>query len=175
MDDENHQAERRHTAAVHLRPVTIEPRDEIQQWVDHERVEQRDPGECDEQLVDGSAKRRPFQEDERDRDGCEEEIDRGTGGRDQDLLSVREIAWIEGDVASESVEAPIQDLAPKEPDHNRVTELVQCYRDRQQDEEGSLIDEHAVFMGEIAVERLPEVASELIDHSHAEDDIKQAD
>ena len=112
MDDENQQAERRHTSAVHLRPVTVEPRGDVQQRVDHERVKQRDPGELDEQLVDGGAKRRSFQEDERDGDACEEEIHRGAGGRDHDLLGVREIAWIEGDVAGEPVEAPVQNSPP---------------------------------------------------------------
>ena len=96
VDDENHKAERRHAAVVDLRPVTVEPRDDVQQRIDHERVEQRDPGELDEQLVDGGAERRPFQEDEADCDAREKEIDRGAGGRDYDLLSIREIAWIIG-------------------------------------------------------------------------------
>ena len=109
------------------------------------------------------------------RDGRQEEIHHGAGGRDHDLLRVREIAWIEGDVAGEPVEAPVQNLAPIEPDRDRMTELVQRHRDREQDEERRLIDEHAVFMGEVAVERLPEVAGELKDHSHAEHDIKEAD
>ena len=48
-----------------------------------------------------------------------------------------------------------------------MTELVQSHRDRHQDEERRLIDEHSVFLGEIEVEGLSEVAGELIDHSHA--------
>src|SRR5215207_11697203 len=189
VDDENSQAERRHTAAVymrpvtaerriniqvvHLRPVAVESGDDVQQRVDHERVEQRDPGELNEQLVDGGAERRSFQEDKRDGDAREEEIHRGTGSRNHDLLRIREIAWVEGDVASEPVETPVQDLAAIEPDHDRVAEFVQRHRDREQDEERGLIDEQTVFMSEVAVERSPEVARELIDHSHAEHDIKK--
>ena len=69
--------------------------DEVQQRVDHERVEQRDPGERNEQLVDGGAKRWSFQEDERDAIA--------PGGdspqcrqHDHDLLGVSEFDRVEG-------------------------------------------------------------------------------
>ena len=49
---------------------------------------------------------------------------------------------------------------------------LQGHGDWQQDEEGRLIDEHAIFMGEITIECLAEVTGELIDDSYAQHDIK---
>src|SRR5687767_4694681 len=111
MDDENGQTERGHAETVHLRPVTIETRDNVQHRVDHERVEQRNPGELDQQLVDGGTKRWSSQEDECDGNRRQEQVDQGPRGRDHDLLCITEIAWIEGDVACKPIETPVEDLS----------------------------------------------------------------